>query len=156
MHLAAVVDVVLEEVREHAVERLALDAGPARDRDLGTEARVVEAHAQVDQPAVGGALLDGELAATLERLLGPEMALGIRVGCHAGEAALERLEVVPVHRQDVVQGRLDRREEARARRGELLRREQRAGFEQAVVRPRVVVGLGGEVAGERRGSGHPI
>ncbi len=111
--------------------------------------RSVETTVSSRPSVVGGALLGREIVAALEWLLGVEMAPRILARGKPGEAALEHLEVEPVDGEDVIQRRLDRGEEARARRGELGLRELRARPQEPVIRPGVVVRLGREMVRER-------
>jgi predicted negative regulator of RcsB-dependent stress response len=114
------------------------------------------ASAQVDQALIDGALGGDQRRAAAARLLGGEEAAGIRVGRIAAQAAFEHVDVVPVDREVVVQRVPERREEAHAGRGELGVGELRAGLQQAVVGPRVVVGHGQEVVGKRGHAGSSV
>src|SRR6185503_19339608 len=93
-----------------------VDAVAPRQEHGPRHGRAVEAFAERDEALVRRMLLARELGAGLERLLGLEVAAGIAGGRQSGEAALEDLEVEPIHGEDVVQRGLDRREEARASR----------------------------------------
>ena len=139
---------------EDALERIAHDAVAPRKQDRDVHAIVGERLAERDEPRVRCALLARKIRARAERLLDLEVTAGIVRGRKSREASFEDLEVVPIHGEDVVQRRLDRREEARARRGELLLRELAARVQQPVVRPGVVVGFGGKMSGEGRGGAH--
>ena len=66
---------------------------------------------------------------------------------HRG-VALERVDVIDVDPQDVIERGAQGREEAGARRGEFALRQRLAGAEQPVVGPRIVAGHGDEVAGQ--------
>jgi hypothetical protein len=57
------------------------------------------------------------------------------IGRLAFERTLDRVDVIPIDGQDVVERRLDRREEARAERGEVRLRQPSARREQPMVRP---------------------
>ncbi len=89
--------------------------------------------------------------AGVERLLGLEEAAGIEVRRLAAEAALDRVDVIPVDGEIVVERRLDRGKEARPRGDEILLREPGARREQPMIRPRVVARHRVEVVGEGRG-----
>ena len=140
MGLAAVVDLVLEEVGEERVDALGDHAVVAAvDADAAVEVGGGEAVAEGDEAAVGGGLGGAERGG-----LG-EVGVG---GLEDGEAAaglLERVEIVDVDGVEVVERAAERGEEAGARGGEGGGVEALAGLEQAVVGPGVVAGHGAEV-----------
>src|SRR2546430_445903 len=74
MRLAAVMDLVLKEVREETAQAIGSRAVAARNLHHGVQAVLAERFAQRDQAQVGRALLGGDLAAGVERLLGIEEA----------------------------------------------------------------------------------
>jgi hypothetical protein len=109
--LAAVVDLVLEEVEEDAVGALALEAMRSDQADLAAERVGSERGTDGDQATVDGGLLAAQVGdRRAGDLVGP--------GGGAEAAALERVDIVPVDVEQVVQGALQGWEEARAGRFE--------------------------------------
>jgi len=90
--LPAVVDLVLEQVRQQAVHRLGVDAGSARHIDDAFEQALVERDrlAQRDQFAVERTLRLRQFGAALVRLFGVEEAARIGVRRLAAQAVSKR------------------------------------------------------------------
>jgi hypothetical protein len=132
VRLAAMVDLVLEQVQQKAVGPFRLHARAAVHMDDPIRPDFVQRLAPGDQ-------------STIDRRLGrPQVQDGgkgnwIRPRGRAERATLQRIDVEPVDDQDVVQGSLDRREKTRSRRFELRLCQSGTGREQAMVRPGVVV-----------------
>ena len=80
MRLPAVVDLVLEEVREDAAHAVVHQALPALGGDGDVEVGIFEGLAERDEAPVGRELLAREVLAPIEGLLGVEMAPGIFCG----------------------------------------------------------------------------
>ena len=104
-----------------------------------------------DQPAVGRVLLAPQLFEALAGHVAQRVQLA-----PAPAAVVERVQIVPVDREDVVQGQLDRGEEAGALGAVLGFAELRAGLEQPVVGPGIVARHGAKVLGERAHGGSPL
>ena len=141
VRLAAMVDLVLEQVREQARRRSrarrprGASPGPASRRRASSSA----SHSATRRRSTA------RCAAASARAVGERAPPARRSGrrrdwaARRRSAALERVDVVPVDGEDVVERRLERREEARARRDEVAcGRQAHARGEQPVVRPRVV------------------
>jgi len=79
MRLPAMMDLVLEQMREEPGERLVQHAFAARHRHREIERFIGETRAKIDQPAVDVALGRGERGTVVERLLGIEVAAGVAV-----------------------------------------------------------------------------
>ncbi|MNC32573.1 hypothetical protein D3C75_809350 [compost metagenome] len=94
---------------------------------------------------IGLGLFGVQVGAGGKRLFGVEEALAVGVGLLATLLALEHVQVEPVHRQQVVEGGLDRREEAATRGDELVLGQLQAGLVQAVIGPAIVIGLGQQI-----------
>src|SRR5262245_45691146 len=77
VRLAAMVDLVLEEMREEPWRRLLLDAGTTRHGDRLGEVGIGQRGADGDKPAIDVMLRGGERSAVVERLLGLEEAAGL-------------------------------------------------------------------------------
>src|SRR5579872_808512 len=132
--LAAVMNVVLEQMHQQAVAALLLHPRAAMDaNDLLREVVLAQPVAEGDQAVVDRALRPRQLGHGAARLfIGP--------GGRTQRAALQRVDIEMIDDEDVVQRCLDRGEEARALRLEFALREFCAGRQQAMVGPRVVVG----------------
>ena len=122
VRLSAMVDLVLEEMREQPGRALLHDAGAPRHGDRPGEIGVGQRRAQGNEPAIDRVLGDGQRRAGVERLFGLVKAAGREVRRLAVEAALERIDVIPVDGQDVVERGLDRGKEARASGNEIVLR----------------------------------
>src|SRR6218665_3451590 len=109
MNLAAVMDLVLEEMQQHSVGAFHLDVVRARNADLGGQRIRVETSTVVYQPVVGGALLAGKVGKQRKRDFRLE-------GCGAETVPFERADIEPVDGQDMVQRVDDGGKEADARR----------------------------------------
>ncbi len=96
MDLAAVVDLMLEQVGQQAGRGLVLHARAAQDGDLAIQQVVAQLATEGDQAVVDGPLRAGQCGAVAEGLLGVEVGACGRVDWRAPEAALERVDVVPV------------------------------------------------------------
>ena len=148
VRLAAMMDLVLEEMLQDrgdaAGRRRAV--GPRQDQPLG-QAFVGLALAEIDQPPVAPALRVIELMGV------GEVRRRIVVALQHRRIAMQRVDVVDVDPQDVVQRRAQRREEAGAPLGELGRRQRLAGAEQPVIGPGIVAGHGDEVIDQPRRHG---
>ena len=136
------VDLVLEEVHEHVPHRLALDVPAALHVYEAVElVLALQALGEGDEPLVGLSLGGRE-----------GVDLGVRrLVLEDGEPLahlLERVEVIPVHDEDVVQRPRIEGEEARSRGLVVCARQLRARAVQAQVGPGVV---GGEASNEREG-----
>ena len=116
--LAAVVDLVLEQVREQADERLVLHAGPALYGTLIEVGIGEAAHSATRRRSTACCAAESAAHVSNGSSRSKKRHGGARL---APQRALERVDVVPVDREEVVERRLDRREEARARRDEVLR-----------------------------------
>src|SRR5581483_3630665 len=132
--LAAMMNVVLEQMHQQAVAALLLHPRAAMDaNDLLREVVFAQPVAEGDQAVVDRALRPRQLGHGAARLfIGP--------GGRTQRAALQRVDIEMIDDEDVVQRCLDRGEEARALRLEFALREFCAGRQQAMVGPRVVVG----------------
>jgi hypothetical protein len=139
VRLAAVVDLVLEEVREQPCDAFVLDARAPEDGDGHVELRVGEVAACGKQPLVDRVLRDRDFRARSEGLRRSEEAACVGIRGLPRKRALERVDVEPDDGDDVVERRLERREETRARRDEVLLRQLRAGGEQPVIGPRALL-----------------
>ena len=105
--LAAMVDLVLEEMRQEIADRLGhLPVLAAVGGDATVEIGWPQPSAEIEQPAVEAGLRRGERGRVVE-------LLEIVDDAEAAAALLQHVEVVEVDRQDVVQRFLDGREEAR-------------------------------------------
>jgi len=144
VHLTAMVDLVLEEVREHVPDPFGMPCAVlAHEHDLIVRRGVGEALAVRDEPPVRVALRPVQVHEARKRL-----GIGVQRGTTA--ATLERVEIVPVDDQDVAQRGMDGREEARPRGASPGLGELAARVVQAMVRPRAVAGHLEKVHGERR------
>lgn len=106
MHLATVVDLVLEHMRQQAQALLALH--PVRPHDAHVARQLVVAqHAAIgDQSVIRLGLFGMQVGTGGERLLRLEEALAVGVRRLAALLALEHVQVEPVHCQQVVERRL--------------------------------------------------
>jgi hypothetical protein len=112
MRLAAMVDLVLEQVQQRAIGPLRLHARAAVHTDDPVWPGFIQRLSPGDQSTID------------RRLGGPQVrdrrkGNWIRPRSRAERATLERIDIEPVDDQDVVQGGLDRREKPRSRRFEL-------------------------------------
>ncbi len=144
MGLAAMVNLVLEQMQQNPVAALDLVMIATIERDPGRQVRLGQPGTQLQQAPIDlglGPLQAGDRRA--RQRLGP--------GGRAEAAARQTVDIEPVDHQDVVQGRLQRGEEADP--GCLERRlvELGAGCQQAVIGPDIVGRHGGEISGR---SGH--
>src|SRR5262249_36702570 len=113
MHLSAMMDLMLEQVREQSSGEFGLYACTTHHGNRRVESHVVEGRAGLDEPPVHGTLRGRKGSAGVERFLGLEEAIRLCIGLCAAQASLQRVDVVPVHGEDVVERGLDRRKEAR-------------------------------------------
>ena len=150
MRLAAMMDLMLEQMREQARRRFGLDARAGHDRHRRVEIVLAQHGARRDQPPIGILLRGFERNARRKRLFGLEKAVRLAIGFVMVQRALECVDVIPVDGDDMIERRLERRKEARARSFEIGVRELAARGEQPMVRPRIVVRHRGEVMRERR------
>ena len=151
MSLAAMVDMVLEQMRKQPVEPLARECrGAALIWPLQI---VLQAGADGDQTCIDRVLLGGEARTIRAGLGGFEGTIDVGIDRPAGKRTLHRVHVEPVHGQDVVQRPAQRREETRSRCSEFLARELLACPQQAVIRPACCMPLraaSGQSGGESR------
>ena len=153
------VDLVPEDVRQQPVHLLRHAPLAAQERHGPPEIRGAHRFAQRDESPIHRALRGREVGHPLERFrrFVERPDVGMRLA--PGHRALHRVGVHPVHGQDVVQRGLEGRKETRSRRGELRGRKCRAGPEEAVVGPGILVGPGremplqGDLGGSHRRSG---
>ena len=136
--LPAMMHLMQEEMRQDIVGTGDLNAARAMDAGLAHETLRRQCPAEREQPLIDGSLCVGQRPDGVERLLRIP-----RLGTE--RSALERIHVEPIYCQVVVERRLDRGEEARARRVELTRRELLAGVAKAQVGEPVGLGEFAEV-----------
>ena len=105
MGLAAMMDLVLEQVQEQPVAALGLDARIPVQSHSGAERLLRQGLADGNQPPI-----DGRLLALQVRHRGAGRPVGPRL--RAEPAALQAVDVEPVDDQDVVERRLEARKEA--------------------------------------------
>ena len=109
VHLAAVVRLVVEQMRQHVASTVALHVVCARQVDPGVDGSAVEAGAPGHQALVAG-------------MLAPHPFGGLGTGLEGGvvlaqpRLVMQRADVVVVHRQDMVQRAGQAGEETAARR----------------------------------------
>jgi hypothetical protein len=131
--LAAMMNLMLEQMKQQPVHSLALDAVAAVDLDHAIEAGSAEALHDSDQSPVDLALRDSQQDRGVARLrVGP--------GRRSKRAALHRVDVKAIDNQDVIEGRAQAWKETAPRRHEISLRQKQTGREQTMVGPAVVVG----------------
>ena len=109
-------DLVLEQVQEQPVAALGLDARIAVQSHRDAKRLLRQGIADGNEPTVDGRLLALQVRhRRAGRPVGPRL--------RAEPTALEAVDVEPVDDQDVVERRLEAREEARPRRLEILLRQ---------------------------------
>lgn len=122
MHLAAVMDLMFEQVQQQPVDALAHDTVGPHQVDAAGEVCFPQGFAERHQPLVGLGLA----------LLQLGKGQGFRKVLYlAVPVAFQSGEVITVHFQDVAQRGLDGREEPRARRRVVCLAQLRAGAEQS-------------------------
>jgi hypothetical protein len=146
--LAAMVDLMLKEVRQKARRRFVANARAAKYPYRRIELAGVEPAANVEQTAVDRALRLAERFTRGEGLFGLEKTGRFGVDRLAAQAPFEGVDVEPIDRDDMVERGLEGRKEARSRRGEFARRQLADGAEKSMVRPRVIEGHRDEVVSE--------
>ena len=119
-------------------------------REPKAEARVASLQDGASwRPVIGLGLFGMQVVTGGKRLFRVEEALAVGVGLLATLLALEHVQVEPVHRQQVVEGGLDRREKTAAGGDEFVLGQLQAGLVQTVVGPAIVVGLGQQMMRQR-------
>src|SRR4030095_7968910 len=96
MHLAAMMDLVLEQVREQPRRILGQDAGAALHGNRHDELRFAKRRASIDQPAIRLPLRLLQLRTELEGFLRREESRRLGIGRLAAEGALEHVDVIPI------------------------------------------------------------
>jgi hypothetical protein len=152
--LAAVMNLVLKEVGEKARHGFIIDPAAALNANRSIEHLVVEGDREIDQAAIDCALRGPKRLARRKGLLRIEEAQSFGVDGPTLETALERVDVILVDRDVVVERGPERREKAGACGRELGRRQQVDGAEQAMIGPRVVVGHRGKMVNEAAHGGN--
>ena len=144
MHLAAMVGLVVEQVGQHVAGAVALHMVAARHVDPGVDGCGIERRAEGHQAQVAV-------------MLAPQPFGGIGTGLEGSVAfaqprlAMQRADVVVVHRQDVVQRARQAGEETGARRQPGGRVQLQQRLAEAVVRQRIGMRLDAQVGGQVHG-----
>ena len=105
MRLPAMMDLVLEQMREEPRRILGENARAALQRNRHDELRFGERRTCIDQPAIGLLLRLLQLRASVEGLFGREEAIRLGVGRLAAEGPLQRVDVVPIDGENVIERR---------------------------------------------------
>ena len=130
--LATVVNVVLEQMQQQTVHPFALDGGAAMHGDDALQSGAVERFHDGEQAPIHRGLCFLQRGNGLARLL-------VRPGVGPERAAFHRIDVEVIDDQDVIERGAQARKEAGSLRGEFVLRQPRAGGEQPMVCPGVVV-----------------
>src|SRR5471030_304503 len=107
--------------------------------------------AVVDEPPIRQPLLALQVGAGIEGFFRIEERHDFGMRRVVALLAFERIDVKPVDGQIVVERCLDRRKEAGSRRDEIGLGKQSASLQQAMIRPRAVIGHAQEMAGKQVG-----
>src|SRR6185312_6878227 len=146
VRLPAVMDLVLEEMGENAVDALLqLSFDTAIGDDFPRQIGVGEAVAKANETPVDLCLKRNQFRRVTEHTLVAEYG-------EAQPALFQRINVQIVDEVVVRERCGDRREERRARRDEVLGVEPGAGAQQDMVRPTIVARHGGKMIDEIHGS----
>src|SRR5882762_5010959 len=149
VHLSTVMDLMLKQMREDAAHLVCVDTGSARHLHRAVESGVIELQTQCDQARIAFVLLARECRTGIKRLFRLEELARLEIRRLSLPAAFEHVDVEPVDRENVIERGLDRREKTGAGGDKISLRELRAGFQQTVIGPGVVVGHGREIVGGR-------
>jgi hypothetical protein len=113
VRLSSVVDLVLKEVGEQTRYGLMLNPAAALDPNLNVEQLVGERDTEIDETAIDGSLRDAQGLTSGKRLFRLEKTQPLGVDLLAREPAFERIDVIPIDGDDVIERGLERREKAR-------------------------------------------
>ncbi len=136
---------MFEQMRQQTQPLLALHPIRPHDAHIAAQVAITQPPAVGDQTVVSLGLLGMQIGAGGKRLFRVEKAFAVGIGLLAALLALEHMQVEPIHRQQMVEGGLDRREEAATRGDELVLGQLQAGLVQAVIGPAIVIGLGQQI-----------
>ncbi|MNC61679.1 hypothetical protein D3C75_1116390 [compost metagenome] len=141
MHLPTMVDLVFEQMGEHAQARVLL-GNFSGDGHPPSEPGIPELLAISDQAQINLVLFAHQFGAAGKGLFILEKHIALRMRQIATHLALKSVDVEPVARQDVIEGGLDARKKAHPPGLEIALAQLGAGLAQTVIGPGVLVGHG--------------